>query len=338
MSRAFARRASCRRVEATAPAINRAAPAVERELASAADGKPLDSATRSDLEPRLGADLADVRVHDGERSDALVRMLGARAFAYGRDVWFGKGELRPGSADGRRLIVHEVAHVLQRDAAAPVLRRKLPDQVPQVRGPGPLAATPVTSGADLMVKIMRMIRIMCRDDPLRAVLERIDGDQVNIVVFETAFDTWQYPDGRVEEVAIPGLRGNLHSPSRTIRLNQALTPEQTATTLFHEMQHWQHSQDPQGPRGLESEIQARIATEQMAIDTGRPPTRSNYRSADGRVDEAAIRAEMAASPHYSPTGRKRIARRYEGEQPVSGPFACPQLGDFVVPPNFRNRA
>ncbi len=44
--------------------------------------------------------------------------MSARAFATGTDVYFAKGEYSPGSADGDRLIAHELAHVVQQRGAA----------------------------------------------------------------------------------------------------------------------------------------------------------------------------------------------------------------------------
>lgn len=94
-------------------------PAVEaRVRAATRGGAPLSGAVRGWLEPRLGRPLGDVRVHaDGPAADA-ARALQARAFTLGRDVVFGAGRYRPGTAEGRRLLAHEVAHVVQQDGGA----------------------------------------------------------------------------------------------------------------------------------------------------------------------------------------------------------------------------
>jgi len=289
-------------------------------------GQPLAAGTRGFFASRLGEDFAQVRVHDGPRADALAQAVGARAFTHGRHIYFAGGEHRESSPDGRHLIAHELVHVAQQGARAQAIQRQ---PAPQ----GPVVA-PVVSG--LMLKIQSMVLTMCMNTRMREAFEMIARDGIRIVCFRTGLDTWQYDDGRVEEVPISGLRGNTDHAGRTIRLNEALTVDEMAETLYHELQHWAHRQDPAGPRGLESEIQARIATEQLAIERGRPPTRPNYRTADGRVDEAAIRRDMAASPHYSPTGRRRIGRRYEGETPVPAPLLiCPPIGDFPTPSRER---
>lgn len=76
-------------------------------------GQPLSRSERQFFESRLGAPLGAVRVHTGAQAAAWSEQLGARAFTLGRDVYFGAGEYQPGSLAGRRLLAHELTHVLQ---------------------------------------------------------------------------------------------------------------------------------------------------------------------------------------------------------------------------------
>jgi hypothetical protein len=73
-------------------------------------GSTLPQRERSYFERRLGADLDGVRLHAETGS---ARRLGARPFAAGRDIGFAPGEWRPQPAEGRRLLGHELAHVIQ---------------------------------------------------------------------------------------------------------------------------------------------------------------------------------------------------------------------------------
>jgi hypothetical protein len=82
-------------------------------------GQPLASTTLAFFEPRLGADLGGVRLHRGPAAAAAAARLDARAFTYGTDIWLGAGE-REGD---RRLLGHELTHVLQSPGAARTLRR-----------------------------------------------------------------------------------------------------------------------------------------------------------------------------------------------------------------------
>jgi hypothetical protein len=61
-----------------------------------------------------------VRVHDGDAADRATRSIGARAFAYGSHIVFGRGEYRPHSREGRRTIAHEIGHVATGDSATAV--------------------------------------------------------------------------------------------------------------------------------------------------------------------------------------------------------------------------
>ena len=85
--------------------------------ATRGSGAGLDAGVRCRFEGELGS-LNDVTVHTDDTSDQLNRSVSARAFATGTDVYFAKGEYNPGSADGDRLIAHELAHVVQQRGAA----------------------------------------------------------------------------------------------------------------------------------------------------------------------------------------------------------------------------
>jgi hypothetical protein len=70
------------------------------------------------MESRFGRRFGDVRIHDdGEAADA-ARGAQARAYTIGSDVVFGAGQYQPATAAGRRLIAHELTHVVQQRSAA----------------------------------------------------------------------------------------------------------------------------------------------------------------------------------------------------------------------------
>ncbi|MDB4965494.1 MAG: hypothetical protein JWN44_1183 [Myxococcales bacterium] len=76
-------------------------------------GSALSPQLRQRFEPKLGADLADVRVHTGGESASAAAGIKARAFTVGSDVHFNAGEYAPGSKEGDRLLAHELTHVVQ---------------------------------------------------------------------------------------------------------------------------------------------------------------------------------------------------------------------------------
>lgn len=76
-------------------------------------GQPLDRATLAFMESRFGHDFSRVRVHTDTRAVESAREVSALAYTVGRDVAFGAGQYTPGTAGGRRLLAHELTHVVQ---------------------------------------------------------------------------------------------------------------------------------------------------------------------------------------------------------------------------------
>lgn len=76
-------------------------------------GQPLAGDIRTSMEGAFGTDFRDVNIHTDSEADALNRQLSARAFTTGKDVFFRQGEYSPASDSGRKLIAHELTHVVQ---------------------------------------------------------------------------------------------------------------------------------------------------------------------------------------------------------------------------------
>jgi len=90
-------------------------PQVHQVLRSA--GQPLDPAVRAEMESRLGHDFGRVRVHTDARAAESARAVAAAAYTVGRHVVFGPGQYAPRSTAGRRVLAHELAHVVQQGGA-----------------------------------------------------------------------------------------------------------------------------------------------------------------------------------------------------------------------------
>ncbi len=80
-------------------------------------GRPLPGRLRADLETAFDADFAAVRIHADTQAAAMAGSIRARAFATGRDIYFGAGHYDTANDTGRRLLAHELTHVLQQGAA-----------------------------------------------------------------------------------------------------------------------------------------------------------------------------------------------------------------------------
>jgi hypothetical protein len=94
-----------------APSVSQVPPIVDDVLRS--PGQPLDPTTRAFMEPRLGQDFSQVRVHTNEQAAESARAIDALAYTVGQDVAFGPGQYAPNTADGATLLAHELTHVAQ---------------------------------------------------------------------------------------------------------------------------------------------------------------------------------------------------------------------------------
>jgi N-acetyl-anhydromuramyl-L-alanine amidase AmpD len=95
-------------------AVPEVTPQVETQInALRGGGQPLDGGVRAFMEPRFGHDFSQVRVHTGTQAAQSAADMGALAYTVGRDVVFGAGQYQPGTNAGKRLIAHELTHVVQ---------------------------------------------------------------------------------------------------------------------------------------------------------------------------------------------------------------------------------
>jgi len=87
------------------------------ELVLANPGSPLSTELQTDFSQRFGHDLSRVRVHSGAAAELSAREVNAHAYTVGDNIVFGSGRFAPGTQEGRRLIAHELTHVLQQSGA-----------------------------------------------------------------------------------------------------------------------------------------------------------------------------------------------------------------------------
>jgi hypothetical protein len=128
-------------------------------------GRPLDPTTRAYFEPRFGYDFGKVRIHADGKAAASARAVNANAYTVGQNIAFDAGRFAPGTKEGRRLLAHELTHVVQqagggappgpeqeRDAEAACAAVEASNR-PQVRAPSRLGLAaqpkPLASGGGL---------------------------------------------------------------------------------------------------------------------------------------------------------------------------------------------
>ena len=95
-------------------------PALGAQLSgSKGGGRPLSPAVNRDMSRAFGMDFGAVRIHTGEQAARMNQGLNARAFTHGNDIYFNRGQYHPDTRKGKKLLGHELTHVVQQNAVAP---------------------------------------------------------------------------------------------------------------------------------------------------------------------------------------------------------------------------
>lgn len=95
-------------------AVGQASANVSSQIqATKGNGQRLDGAAKSAMENGFGTDFSQVNIHTGDYATRMNRELNALAFTVGNDIYFNSGQYQPESADGKRLLAHELTHTLQ---------------------------------------------------------------------------------------------------------------------------------------------------------------------------------------------------------------------------------
>ncbi len=80
---------------------------------SKGSGQPLDKRTRQNMEQSFGVDFSGVKVHTDQNAIQMNQNLGAQAFTNGNDIYFNDGKYNPNNKKGKKLLAHELTHVVQ---------------------------------------------------------------------------------------------------------------------------------------------------------------------------------------------------------------------------------
>jgi uncharacterized protein DUF4157 len=120
--------------------------AINELLSSAREGKQLEPGVRTQMEEAFGTHFGDVRVHDNPSAQAKAKKVGARAFTRGRDIYLGRSAPSPESNEGKKLLAHELAHVVQQDEASAIDHSAVSQPGDKLEQTADLAATQALSG------------------------------------------------------------------------------------------------------------------------------------------------------------------------------------------------
>lgn len=152
-----------------------------------APGLPLDANTRAFFEPRFGHDFGQVRVHTDARAAESAEAMNALAYTVGQDVIFKNGRYAPEAFEGKRLLAHELAHVVQqqmvRATVAPQVEQKVSHSGDATEREADTVAAKVIAGDSIRVKQQASGDAIARQGAGgRARSHRFSAEGVSVVV------------------------------------------------------------------------------------------------------------------------------------------------------------
>jgi hypothetical protein len=296
-------------------------------------GRPLAAAQRAFFEPRVGEDLGGVRVHTDGHAGRAAEQLGARAFTIGQDIAFATAEYRPEVGEGRRLLAHEIAHVIQQRTADPGVLRRTPDGPgspigaagPQAKTPGRAAppaaeqvsATPLSPVGTLDERVNRFKSLV-----KTYAIHRLMANQQNLAQWKQLIDQ-VIPAGDLGAMglvqtgglpALQQLQGIRDPMVREIRANQAIGRFRACTGCHLENYAW----------GTRAEREA-LGGHEWLTPTQQRRGPGGYRPTPGGAE--ARMNEFFPNPELAPEAMRRVAPILA----ALGPQGYKVLPDTILP-------
>lgn len=224
-------------------------------------GQPLSGKEQAFYGDRLGYDFGAVRIHTGEEAAESARDAGAKAYTYGNHVVFNEGKYNPGSQDGRKLLAHELTHVVQQKpgpASAPgQVHRQTGDRT-ATAGPRTTATDPAAFRTRLSIALSQMTTPTVVGETLSGTLEPVLRemganaewrDATGAVTAGAEVPVQLAQGGRMVRLRLvlddapnPPLAGQFNSTGADLGTIRVYTRENAdadtlATTLYHESLH-----------------------------------------------------------------------------------------------------
>lgn len=164
---------------------------VEEQLARAgAGGEPLSDATLASMQPIYGRDFSGVRVHRDATAAELCGQLDALAFTRTNHIYFAPGQFDPAGGDGRRLLAHELTHVVQQGHAP--ARPGAPSAAAPIAAPhsAPAAAPPIqrvaTWAAGAVHETNNLANSVVNGPPVGVTWPTLNGNMLSGASWSTA--------------------------------------------------------------------------------------------------------------------------------------------------------
>jgi hypothetical protein len=240
---------------------------------AARGGGSLPGADRAFFEERLGHDLRAVRIHHDADAAGQAGMLNARAFTVGTDIYLGRDQPRPGTAAGRHLLAHELAHVVQQGSALAVQCQEVPDELRATPDYRDLTDEALHQRHDWILEVLKQFT---QSTPDSALLERQAAEIATELASRAALAAGRtFRDEDIERARAYFIRNARNEKdSCIVALNKGLKAVTGDAAL------------PTTPRSIE-------ATMAKVIESGHaePPEEIAFQAANGRITRGGARPE-----------------------------------------------
>jgi hypothetical protein len=192
-------------------------------------GESMDASTRAYFEPRFGHDFSRVRVHVGAAAERSALDVNAQAYTVGSEIVFGAGRFAPGTLEGRRLLAHELTHVVQQSGIHRTSANKNKGNPTVLSSAGPHLQRKllVTTDSDPK-RIREMFDLLEPTSRLTLAYDR-KSKEVSIIASRALTSPVPSPASG-PNTALPSLaRGTPSSPTLAVRLGEIIEdPQQDA--------------------------------------------------------------------------------------------------------------
>ncbi|WP_257981167.1 DUF4157 domain-containing protein [Streptomyces sp. CB02959] len=287
----------------------RSAAAEPKRIVSGA-GQPLDLSVRRELEEQLGHDFSQVRLHTDRDSGQLAELMGADAFAVGRDIFFRAGTYRPGTADGRRLLAHELLHTVQNPHGLGALRAGR--DLGAVSLPQETVEREAESAAQESVR-SAMLGAVRADEPAAGIepgqatpgwlrYATVDADRRRMELIDPATLVDRLANG-----VLRSLRGDPEDRSKRARMQLAQLPDELQDAVLERLERRLLSSEHERVLDLVAEIEADEDLERGSLDAPvveTDPAEELRSTRESEQRAAAEQREQAEKPGLAPGPEK----------------------------------
>ncbi len=109
--------------------VSTAPPIVGSVLSSS--GSKMEKSTRTDMEGRFGSDFSNVRIHKDNKAADSSKAISAKAYTFGNHIVFNSGQYSPNTKAGKKLLAHELTHVVQQGGGVKRAPESTPSTLPE---------------------------------------------------------------------------------------------------------------------------------------------------------------------------------------------------------------